>query len=208
MVRTGNYRKKTDPWRRAKRSYFKKPTTTISLYPPIWDSCVFYFNYMQVVSFPGAAAVGKWYPVHYPRTVASFAALSTYFGYYRVEKVTATLALAEIMDSARIEMATSHDEHGFYAVAPDSTTIRKLPDHQQYSFMSVPKKVWRMDTTVLGECNYSEVPDVAEAASINQSVQGGIAVFLTTTTVASTANAYSIAVKYKIRFKGRAAVSL
>jgi len=154
--------------------------------------------------------MGAFYGAYFVESFQALVNLRPYFSQYRVEKVTVRLSVAEAGQFNQIHMATTHSADGATvgASTPTLISIRSYKDWQIFSpQQNVPKKVWRMDTNDISECNYYDTPSAIINAN-SQFITGGVQFFSAIDAVAGATPAIQAEVQFKVRLKGKQAIGV
>lgn len=200
MVKTQRTKKYATPARR------RRDSNAMPLYPSIYDSTVFYFNYSQTL---GAVANVAFTPFYYyyttqPFANATFVNLNQYFARFRVEKMTATWCFADtsLFPVVQVSCAAIHDSKNwalnYQAIDSQKNLITYNPNQT-----AMIRCIWRMDPSIINDTIFADMP----AAVVNppQNINGGILVQIQTSTTptVTVGGAVTLNIKYKVRFMGR-----
>lgn len=172
------------------------------------DTLVMYFNYsVTYTDLVGTAAA--FFGAYTPMNFQALVNLRPYFGQFRTEKVTLRLMFAEAPNHTQCHMATTHSADGATVAAntPTLASIKSYKDWQVFSIsQNTPKKVWAFDPSDTYEVQFTDVP----SAVVNQDSQfqvGGVQFFCAQTVGTGVASIFAY-VQYKIRLKGKQAISV
>lgn len=194
---------------RSKRYYKPRPRINgVPLYPSIYDSCVFYFNYSLTGSATGGLnpTVFTEFYTSQPTANANFVGLSNYFGRYRVEKMT--LVYSQVDTSyfrvTQLSLAPVHDNK-IYAANYTACDMQKTVQMFNPATSPICRCIWKMDPSIAADVAFLDVPSVVTNPPVNYN--GGILMHLQCPEVvpATLTNVYNINIKYKVRFQGRMA---
>lgn len=199
--------------RNSRKRYSKKQKmsrgNTVVLYPSLYDSLLMYFNY-SVTYTDAAATAGAFFGANLVQSFQALVNLRPYFSQYRVEKVTLKLMFAELPNHVQCHMATTHSADGATvgASTPTLASIKSYRDWQVFSIQqNTPKKVWKMDINDLNECDYTDIP-AATIVADSQFIVGGVQFFVTQIVSGNTLASVFAMVQFKVRLKGKQAISV
>lgn len=188
------------------RKYKRYQTNTLRLYPPYWQTSVFYSTYSanQLTTINTIPSTFFFFPTTYVETMANFVAMRAYFGEYRVEKMTMTLSPGA---SGIIQTADVHDMQSTAAILANIGAINKYASVKIYNDEAQPIQcVWRMQSDKVEEVKFKVIPTNVIPAVTN--TVGGICYTYQGSTVATQTGLIFLKynIKYKIRFSGKNAI--
>lgn len=206
MVKTG-FRKKQDPWRRAKRSYSKALAIKATpLYPPLWDSTVLYFTFSTDLFLTNTASTLAWeanaYGVLYYS--AFYTETRQFFERYRIESMSCELTplqvagypLVQILSCVTHTIAIHNGGGGQNLLLADSSCRSHNVDN------TIVRRKWKFDPTDTNENDFHTMP----TASTQSFSYGGVFFFLDYSATNSSGGNLMMArinQKYKVRLRGR-----
>jgi len=208
MVKSAVAKKATTA--RPKKQYRRQSNGT-PLYPSIYDSCVFYFNYSILYNQPGGGV-----PIATPGALVltsqvtqnnNFCVLANYFSRYRVEKICAIFTMADSMlfQWTEFSVAEIHDTKP-WAIANASVDSQK----NLLTYGNNTSKIqcnWKMNPTLISDTQFQDIPS-AVPALVN--ANGGILWYIKgpSQPVAGCNACMSVNYKYKVRFQGRMSINI
>lgn len=203
--------KKYTTKRKSRSMYYQKYKALKNspiIYPSPYDSCLIYYNEINV--FTDLTATSAFFCGAYRiQRHASHVALRAYFSQYRVEKVTMKLQFSEAGTQNSCFMATTHSSDGATTAAstPTITSIRAYKDTQVYQIgQNCPKKVWYFSRNDPNEYNYRDILAAVITAD-DEFANGGVQFFVAQTVGAGTTSVTCL-MTYKIRYIGKQSIAL
>lgn len=204
-VKSVSYQSKAYP--RHKKRYINGTP----LYPSVYDSTVFYFNYSILYNQPGGgvpiATVGGQVFTSQVTQNANFTVLANYFSRYRVEKICAiyTMADSAIFQWTEFSVAEIHDTKNWAFANASVDSQKNLLTYGNNT--SLIKCNWKMNPTIIADTQFLDVPS-AVPALVN--TNGGILWYIkgNTQPVAGCNACMSVNYKFKVRFQGRQSINI
>lgn len=205
MVKAG-FRKKQDPWKRAKKNYSRGVTKATPLYPPLWDSTIMYFTYSSDLILANTAS-------HINYEASSYAVLyysqfytetRQFFERYRIESMSVSLTPIQVAGYPLVQAiscvthtTTLHNNgYGQSQILADATCRTHNVDN------TVIRRKWYFDTADTNENDFHTMP----TAATQTFAYGGVYFFLDyAVTNGSGGNLIMARINqvYKVRLRGR-----
>jgi len=193
------------------KKQYRRQSNGTPLYPSIYDSCVFYFNYSILYHQQGGVPIATQGALVLTSQVTqnnNFCILANYFSRYRVEKICAIFTMADpvLFQWTEFSVAEIHDTKA-WAVANASVDSQK----NLLTYGNNNARIqcnWKMNPTLISDTQFQDIPSAVPALT---NVNGGILWYIKGANpqpAAGCQSCMSVNYKFKVRFQGRMSINI